>query len=380
MVFLGQKMFNRIKLLDIALLIIPIILTVLGIALIYSLVFSSEDKTLAFRQGLFALIGLGAMVGMILVDFRSLKSLWWIFYLVSVFLLIIVDIFGHVAGGAMRWINLGFFQLQPSEIAKIGIIVTLASFFSGRVGRLRLRDYIWSAILLAIPFGLILKEPDLGTAMVVVFVYLVMLFYSRPSRRQFIFLILSITVFVTLFVLAVFNIGPFGKLIQPYQRSRVEVFLNPGLDPYGQGYNVRQAEITIGSGGLFGHGLGQGSQSQLKFLPKPQTDFIFAGVAEAIGFVGSGLVILLYFYLIERVVSIAGMAKDSFGMLVAVGVAAMLLFQVIINVGMNLGLMPVTGIPLPFLSYGGTSLIISFFSLGIIQSIYIRKKKFDLIS
>lgn len=368
-------MIKKLKLLDIALIIIPIILVVLSVALIYSLVFTSEDKILAFRQGLFALIGIGLMVGVIFIDYRSFKSLWWVFYLIALILLVIVDLFGHVAGGAMRWINLGFFQLQPSEVAKIALIISQASFFSNRVGNLRAKDFVWSLILFSIPFILILKEPDLGTAIVVVFIFFVMLFYSRLSKRQFIILILSLLVLSSAFVLSVFNIKPYGQLLKPYQRSRVEVFLNPNLDPYGQGYNIRQAQITLGSGGLLGHGLGQGSQSQLKFLPKPHTDFIFAGIAEAIGFVGSVLVIIIYGYMIVRIISIAGTAKDNFGMLVSVGVASMFLFQATVNIGMNLGLLPVTGIPLPFLSNGGTSLIVSFFSLGIVQSIYIRRKE-----
>ena len=371
-------MLKKLKFVDIILVLVPLILVALSVALIYSLVFTSDDKILAFRQIFFALIGLAAMVSFTIIDYRALRNLWWVFYLISFILLVIVDLFGQVSGGAMRWINLGFFQLQPSEVAKMALIIALAAFFSARVGKLRLRDYIWSAILFVIPFLLILKEPDLGTGMVVAFIYFILIFYTRPSKLQFVSIIALSLLFVSVFILATFNVGPFGKLIQPYQRNRIETFLDPKKDPYGQGYNVRQAQITLGSGGLFGRGLGQGSQSQLKFLPKPHTDFIFAGVGEALGFIGSVLVILLFGLFIYRILTVAAYSQDNFGMLVAAGTAAMFLFQVAINIGMNLGLAPVTGIPLPFLSSGGTSMVISYALLGVVQSIYLRYRQANL--
>jgi len=371
-------MLKKLNFIDIILILVPLILVALSVALIYSLVFTGDDKILAFRQIIFAIIGLAAMVSFTLIDYRALRNLWWVFYLISVILLVIVDLFGQVSGGAMRWINLGFFQLQPSEVAKMALIIALAAFFSARVGKLRLRDYIWSLILFAIPFLLILKEPDLGTGMIVALIYFVLLFYARPNRVQFVTLIMLVLLFVSTFILATFNVGPFGKIIQPYQRNRIETFLDPGKDPYGQGYNVRQAQITLGSGGLLGKGLGQGSQSQLKFLPKPHTDFIFAGLGEALGFVGSALVILLFGLFIYRILTVAAYSQDNFGMLVAAGTASMFLFQVAINIGMNLGLTPVTGIPLPFLSSGGTSMVVSFAMLGIVQSIYLRYRQVNL--
>ncbi len=368
-------MLNRLRSFDFVLFIIPILLVALSIGLIYSLVYFTDEPYLAFRQGIFVAVGLTGAVIFALIDYRSLRSLWWVFYLLALFLLIYVELFGQVAGGAMRWINIGFFQLQPSEIAKIALIISLASFLSSRVGKLRTRDLIWSALVLLLPLILILKEPDLGTGLVVIFIYLVMLFYSKPSRGQIFVLVVSLLITLTIFSAAVFNLKPFGFLIKQYQRDRIITFLNPEKDPYGQGYNVRQARITLGSGGIFGKGFGQGSQSQLKFLPRPQTDFIFAGVGEAIGFVGSSIVIILYFIMILRILSIGSYARDYFAVLVCAGVAAMFLFQVVVNVGMNLGVMPVTGIPLPLLSSGGTSLVISFITIGIIENVYIRSKK-----
>ena len=368
-------MFNRLKALDFSLLIAPLILSTTSIALIYSLVFSSADSSLAFRQGVFVSLGVIAMFAFALIDYRSFRGTWWIFYLLSVLLLVYVEVFGFVSGGAARWIDLGFFKLQPSEIAKIGVIVTLASYFSGKIGRARVRDYIISGILTLVPLILVLREPDLGSGLVLVFIFILTVILSKPSLRKTVVFVGIVVVFISIFVLAVADVNPLGGLLKDYQRDRVMTFIDPDLDPYGQGYNVRQAQITLGSGGVFGQGLGRGSQSQLKFLPKPHTDFIFAGAGEALGFVGSFVIVLIYLYMIMRVLIVAGRSRDDFGMFIALGVGAMFLFQVCINIGMNLGLTPVTGIPLPFMSYGGSSMLVSFISIGIIQSIYMRHKR-----
>ncbi len=368
-------MFKHLKALDFSLLIAPFILSAISIALIFSLVFSSADASLAFRQGIFVSLGVIAMFIFALVDYRSFQGTWWIFYLISVLLLLYVEIFGFVSGGAARWIDLGFFKLQPSEIAKVGVIVTLASYFSGKIGRSSIVNYIVSGILTLVPLVLVLREPDLGSGLVLVFIYILTVILSKPSLKKSLAFGSIIATFLLIFVLAVANVSPFGGLLKDYQRNRVMTFVDPDLDPYGQGYNVRQAQITLGSGGMFGQGLGRGSQSQLKFLPKPHTDFIFAGAGEALGFLGSMVIVLIYLYMIMRIFIIAGKARDDFGMFIALGVGAMFLFQVCINIGMNLGLTPVTGIPLPFMSYGGSSILVSFISLGIIQSIYIRHKR-----
>ena len=368
-------MIKRLRALDFSVIIVVSILTILSVALIFSLVFSSDDASLAFRQGVFVGLGLISMLLFSLVDYRSFRGTWWIFYFISVALLLAVELFGIVSGGALRWIDLGFFQLQPSEIAKIGVIVTLSSYFSGKIGSSSYTNYIVSAFLTAIPLGLILIEPDLGTAMAIVFIYLTSVILSKPNIKKTLIFASIVTAVLLIFVLAVVNVSPFSKLLKDYQRDRVMTFIDPDLDPYGQGYNVRQAQITLGSGGMFGQGFGRGSQSQLEFLPKPHTDFIFAGIGEATGFAGSIIVVFLYLYLILRILIIAQKSRDDFGMFLSVGIAAMFLFQACINIGMNLGLTPVTGIPLPFLSYGGSSMLVSFISIGIVQSIYIRHKR-----
>lgn len=371
------RMLKRLYSIDIGLYIIPIIISALSVALIYSLVFSSEDAGLALKQGLFAILGLISALIFTLVDYRSLRSIWWVFYLTSIILLAIVDFVGKTAGGAMRWIDLGFFQLQPSEVAKLAVIISLAFFFSTRIGRLTVKDYVWSFLLVLIPFILIMKEPDLGTGLVVMFTYLALLVASKPTKKQVATLLVSLIVATLVFTLSVYKIGPFEGLLKDYQRKRVYNFIDPGRDPLGEGYNVRQAQISIGSGGLLGKGLGRGSQSQLKFLPKPHTDFIFAGVGEALGFAGAGILIIIYGYFITKLYNIARLARDSFGALLAVGIAGMMFFQSAVNIGMNLGLAPVTGIPLPFLSNGGTAMIICFALIGIAQSIYVRHKKLN---
>ena len=215
----------------------------------------------------------------------------------------------------------------------------------------------------------------MGTALVIIFIYFVMLFFAKLKKIQVALIAIVLTVIVSTFILSVYKVKPFESLMQDYQRNRITTFLNPSLDPYGKGYNARQAQIAVGSGGVLGKGLGRGSQSQLQFLPKPYTDFIFAGIAESFGFLGAAIILSLMAFLIIKILAIGNMAQDHFGMFIAIGTAATFLFQVIINVGMNIGIAPVTGIPLPFLSYGGSALISYLFLVGITQSIFIRHRK-----
>lgn len=368
-------MSSKIKTINIILYIIPLLLTAVSITVIYSLVFGGQDANLPMKQGISSAVGIAAMLIASFVDYRFFKGTSWIFYIITLILLLYVDFFGVAAGGAMRWIPLGMFQLQPSEVAKATTILVLASFFSGKIGRLQWRDIFVSALIVLLPLILILKEPDLGTALVVSFIYIVMLYCARPTKIQVITISFGILLMASVIVLSAMKVAPFGSFLQDYQRNRILTFIDPSLDPYGKGYNVKQAQITIGSGGLFGRGLGRGSQSQLQFLPKPQTDFIFAGIAESFGFVGTAVFLCLFVYLIIQITGVAHIARDNFGMLLALGTAAMFLFQVLVNVGMNLGLAPVTGIPLPFSSYGGSALIVYFAMIGVVQGVYMRHKQ-----
>jgi rod shape determining protein RodA len=368
-------MRNYLKNLDIWLYVVPIILTLTGIAVIYSLVYSQDASGLIVTQSAGLVIGVGVMIFLSIYDYRQLKNIVWPLYIASVILLLIVDVWGKSSGGATRWLQLSFVQIQPSEIFKLVAIIFWASYFSEKIGEIKWQDLGFLIVGLGIPMALILKQPDLGTALVIGFVILLILFWLKLDKKKNLLLWLLVLLFPLVSYLAVSNISYFGRLLKDYQRARIEVFLDPSKDVLGRGYNVKQAIIAVGSGGLTGKGLGQGTQSQLQFLPKAHTDFIFSGFAEAFGFLGSLVLISCFFAILTRIIRAGNIAKDSFGLLLAVGVAGMIFFQVVENIGMNIGLLPVTGIPLPFLSYGGSSLVICFMSLGIIQSVVVRHKK-----
>ena len=365
----------KVKTFDLSIAIIPIIFLAVGISVIYSLVLGTNNDGLATKQAVIALIGLAVMFFVSFSDYRFFRGISWITYLISLVLLVLVNYFGKTTNGAMNWLDLKVFQLQPSELAKIFLIISLASYFAPIMGKIRWRNILMSLLLIAPPLALVLKEPDFGTAVVIVFAYIVILLLSKPSASKVIIISSIIAVVFATIVLAYLNVKPLDKIFHDYQRKRIEVFLNPDIDPYGQGYNVKQAQITVGSGGIIGRGLGKGSQSQLQFLPEPHTDFIFAGIAESYGFLGTFVLLGLYCFFIIRLIDIGAMARDNFGMLMVLGISAMFFCQVLISAGMSLGLLPVTGIPLPFLSYGGTSLLVSLFSVGLVQSVYIRHKK-----
>ncbi len=368
-------MSKKIKTFDILLALIPVLFVITSTAVIYGLVFGTNNVNLGLRQGVFALIGIAAMLAGSLADYRLFRGTSWVFYLVGLTLLVLVEIFGKTVNGAKNWIELGFFQLQPSEVMKAFIILYLSAFFSNRIEKLRFLDIAVSFIILALPLALIFKEPDFGTALVIIFIYLVLFFLAKPGKVYKFAVVTTVLVSSCILILSAMQIRPFDKILKEYQRDRILVFLSPSSDPRGSGYNVRQAQIAVGSGGILGRGLGHGSQSQLQFLPEPHTDFIFAGIAESFGFLGSAIFLVLYLLLILKILNISNLSQDNFGMFVTFGVSAMLVFQVLINVGMNLGLAPVTGIPLPLLSSGGTSLIVTMFLLGVVQSIFMRHKK-----
>jgi len=368
-------MSKKIKTFDIILLLIPILLLIISVAVIYSLVFGSNESGLVLKQSTSAILGIIIMAIISLFDYRFFRGTSWIFYIITILLLVYVDFFGHAAGGAIRWIDLGFFKLQPSELAKVFLVLVLASFYSTRMGKLKWKDILTASLIFLPTLLLVLKEPDLGTALVLCFIFIVLLYASKPNKFQTVVITSGIIIFSTILVLSSLKVAPFTGLLHDYQRNRILTFIDPNLDPRGSGYNVLQAQIAAGSGGIFGKGLGNGSQSQLQYLPRPQTDFIFSGIAESFGFLGTMVYLSLFVFLIIRIINIGNLAKDNYGMLISFGVASVFLFQVIINVGMNLGLAPVTGIPLPFASYGGSALVAYLFLIGLVESVYIRHKK-----
>ncbi len=373
-------MLKRLRGLDWSLYILPIALWLIGVAVLWSLTYANPDRSissLAIKQFIFGLLGLGISTIMAIIDYRSLRQIAWIIGLVTLVLLIAVEFFGTTSLGATRWLDFKFFQLQPSEIAKIALIIVLATLFVQYIERVSVKMFVLASVMVGAPLFLVLKQPDLGTAIILVLTAVGVLLSMRMKRVHYISLAIVATLIIIIGTLAYQNTTPFGDILHSYQRDRIHVFLNPNSDPLGKGYNVRQSIIAIGNGGLFGRGLGKdvGQLSQLNFLPKAYTDFIFAALAESLGFVGGSVVLIIYSLLLWRILLVAQLARDGFGALLTYGFLASILFSILINVGMNLGIMPVTGIPLPFISAGGTALITNFIGIGIIQSITSRRQK-----
>ena len=318
------------------------------------------------RQGLFAVVNIVLILVMLKFDYRVLGSLGNALYAINLLMLIAVMFVGHSALGAQRWIQLGPFNVQPSEFAKLIMIISLAHLLDSRTEKLK---SVWDLLpvfaFVIVPFLLVLKQPDLGTSLVFLAILLGMVFAAGIDGKLLLKLVGA--------ALAVMPV--FWLFLKDYQRSRLTVFLDPNVDPLGAGYHIIQSKIAIGSGQLFGKGLFNGTQSQLNFLPENHTDFIFAVVGEELGFVGVVVILMLYFLLLYRGVKTAQKARDNFGMLLAAGITSMMAFHVLVNVGMTIGIMPVTGIPLPLLSYGVSSLTTNLFSIGILLNIQSRQQK-----
>lgn len=364
----------RLKTFDWSLIVLPLILTLLSITTIYTITYNTVGTKLAMSQTIYTLIGFVLLGVFTFIDYRQFRSISTLLFIVGLALL--VPMLPAISTklpfvicefNACRWINFGFFQFQTSEFFKLVVILVFAAFLSRRHAKMPWWHIFFYLIALAVPGLLILAQPDLGSALVVIACGLALLLAARFPWG----------VWVVLFVCALVAMPVVWKNLKPYQQQRIEVFLNPESDPNKTGYNVRQAEIAVGSGGVLGRGFGKGTQSQLNFLPVAHTDFIFAGYAEATGFVGSLFLIGVMMLLVLRALHVAQISKDSFGRYVAIGIAALITVQVVVNIGMNIRLMPVTGIPLPLVSYGGTSMFITMIALGILQSIAIRHKKLD---
>lgn len=317
------------------------------------------------KQGSAFIINLLIVLFFSRYDYTRLQHFAKPLYAFNLLMLLAVMFVGTSALGAQRWIQIGPITLQPSEFSKLIMIVCTAAMLSNKVGKLNnVRSVLPIALYVGIPFLLVLKQPDLGTSLVFLAIALGMLFVSKIK------LSLLRNIFIAGIVLA-----PIGwHFLKDYQKSRITVFLNPNADPFGAGYHIIQSKIAIGSGMLFGKGLFQGSQSQLNFLPENHTDFIFSVIGEELGFLGCLFILFLYFILVYRGLIVARECKDSFGMLLATGVVSMWAFQILVNVGMTCGIMPVTGIPLPFMSYGVSALTTNMMGLGLLLSVYMRQQ------
>jgi len=353
---------------DFVLLGATILLIALGVTVIYSSTSGTSDLADSpYRQMIYAVLGLGVMFAVAAIDYRFLESFQKPLYIVALALPATVFIIGEVTHGAQRWIG-SRGSVQPSELTKILVIVVLAKYLADHqedMGRLR---YVLLSIIYVIPPMIVIYlQPDLSTAVVLAVIWLVMVLMAGTR-------LLHLSV-----------LGIVGALTTPlvwltmkdYMRQRILTFILPVQDPLGSAYNINQARIAVGSGGWFGRGFAHGSQSQLHFLRVRHTDFAFSVLGEELGFVGALLLIILLVIVLWRITRAAGMARDTFGYLIACGVAAMLSFQAMATIAMNLGLLPTTGIPLPFISYGGSSLITFLLAEGLVQSVIMRYKKIE---
>ncbi len=331
-------------------------LLVLGLMTVYS---AHADW---LRQIVWVLLGAGAYAAMTAFDYRRLPALAPWLYAGMLVLLLAVRLLGHRALGAQRWLSVGGFPLQPSELSKLVLVLVLAAYLS-RVERLSWRAFLGALGLVAPVAALILTQPDLGTTIVVVAALVGMLFLAGARIAQL----------GSLAACAVVVVPLLPHLLHGYQRRRLEIFLNPGSDPLGAGYNLLQARIAVGAGGLFGQGWLHGLQGALGFVPERATDFVFAVYAEQFGLLGSVLLLALFGALLIRLLHAAAVAPDRFGALVAGGVFVMIFAQVVENVGMNIGVLPIAGIPLPLISYGGSATVTTLAALGLVQSMMVRR-------
>jgi len=359
---------------DFWLLAATLFLTIIGILMIYSATECITGEPLDWnsptvRQGMYAFAGLVALFLLSLVDYRLYGSLRWVLWVGILGLLAIVFVIGQVTHGAQRWIDLRFFLFQPSELSKLVLILVVAKYIADHEAEMqRWRHVIVSFGLVAIPMLLVYLQPDLGTTIIIGATWGVLILATGIRLRDALLLLALVVVLAPLLWVN----------LRPYQQERILTFLDPGRDPLGSGYNVTQARIAIGTGGLWGAGFCSGPQSQLRFLRIRQTDFIFAVIGEELGFGGALFVIALYVFILFRLVRVAMLARDTYGKLIAIGIVAVLFIQSFVNLGMTMGLMPVVGIPLPFVSAGGSSLITLYAAQGIAQSVLLRHRELRL--
>ncbi|HOV78860.1 MAG TPA: rod shape-determining protein RodA [Bacillota bacterium] len=333
------------------------------------------------KQVINILLGLCVMVFMLFIQYEDLAKHMKLLYILNLVMLAAVIFMGQSALGATRWIGIGFFRFQPSEFSKIITIICFAAFLTKREGKLkRLRDLLPAFAFIGVPTIFVLKQPDLGTSLVFMAIMFGMLFAAGARPALLAGLISGGLSLASLWVWAHFWFKAHTAFnlwipLKDYQLKRLITFINPWKDWHGDGYHIIQSQIAIGQGGFFGRGLFQGSQTHGDFLPIQETDFIFSVVGEEWGFIGAALLLFLYFVLIYRCIFIAINAKDHFGYLVSAGVVAMITFHILVNVGMTMGIMPVTGIPLPMFSYGGSSMIANLAALGLLLNINVRRQK-----
>lgn len=359
--------------LDPTLLFVTLALVSFGALMVYSATFSARENvgldpsTFLKRQVTYAVVGAVILLLVASVDYRYIRAFAPIIYGVTILMLILVlTPLGEQVAGARRWIDLGFLQAQPSELAKIAVIISVAALLAERKGEIGGTDVVLTLGIAVVPSVLILLEPDLGTTLVFVFITAALLLLGGARLRHF--LVLGLVCLVA--VIAALQTGT----IKDYQKDRLTAFLDPSPDIQSEGYNLTQSKIAIASGGFRGRGLGaENTQTALNYVPEQHTDFIFTAVGEQLGFTGSITLLSLFAFLIWRALRIASLSRDMFGTLVAGGIAALWVFQIFVNMGMTMGIMPITGIPLPFISFGGSSMITNFVAVGLLLNIHMRR-------
>jgi rod shape determining protein RodA len=353
---------------------IVLLLSIIGVLTIFSATRQPDEAAQApyyLKQIVWLLVGICGLIVFVSFDYMWLGRLSVPLYIVGLLLLVYVLISGKTGMGAQRWISLGSVSFQPSELFKVIFIITLSNYLSFAKESLGMTEFFRLLLFMVLlPLILIFKQPDLGTAtlMAVLFFLLIL---TKGIKRKALVLIITIGIISLPFIGSIMWTG-----LKDYQKNRIIAFVEPEVDPSGIGYHISQSKIAIGSGELFGKGFMKGTQGPFRFLPEKHTDFIFAAFAEEWGFLGSAFVLSLYFLLIMRGLDTAKKAKDDFGRLLALGITFMISIYLFINIGMTLGVMPVVGIPLPFMSYGGTALLTNFVAIGIL--INIRTRRFAL--
>lgn len=342
----------------------------IGLLTLYSSTYRTQSE-IFYKQLIFLGGGLGIALILNIIDYRIFERLAWPIYIICVVLLVLVEVAGKTALGAQRWLPLGPIHLQPSELAKLGVVFVLARFYAQeRVGLIRgygFRELIPVLIIVGIPWILVFKQPDLGSAMMIFFVAFTIIFFCNLRIR---------TLLAMLLVAVVLAPVAYKFVLKDYHRARITTFLDPTADPLKGGYQALQSMITVGSGKVFGKGYLQGTQSKLDFLPKHHTDFIFSSFAEEWGFAGSVFVLCMFFVLLLLGIDICRKSKDKFGSVLAMGALATIIWHVIVNLGMEIGLLPVVGVTFPFFSYGGSSLMTNMIAVGLLLSVSSRRHIF----
>ncbi len=398
---------------DLFLVVVVVLLCGVGVLTIFSTLQGSEvsmARNLHLKQLFWFGLGFLAMILVAVIPYKFYYALCPIIYVISLLSLVLLFWFGSGQGGANRWFNLGSFYFQPAELVKVTTIFVLARYLSGRkVAAGGIKPFLPALLLVVLPFILIIKQPDLGTSMVFMAILVAMLYHAgmKPANLFLLlspaislicaFHLISWMIFILVVILMLFLSRPrflttaaifltnfavgiitpiMWRGLHEYQQKRILVFLDQGRDPLGAGYQVIQSKVALGSGGFLGKGFLHGTQTKLAFLPAQHTDFIFSSFGEQFGFLGSMIILFLFLILILRGVKIAQMARNKFAGLVAQGVTAVIFFHVFVNVGVSLGIMPVTGLPLPFMSYGGSSLITNMILVGLLLNVRFRWQEY----